>query len=234
MRKPSAFPGLRVTSRRTKAHGRIPLHLLLALTVGLMPFVIPTRLSAAERDDRPSFRVLVFNFRQVPSDILAEAEREATRIFGRAGVAVTWRHCSTETEPCLKGSGQVLLLSIRSGPEQNTLLDTVSGYAIPPSHLAIVYYDYLPRVPDSASASSDNATILGCVITHELGHLLLGEQGHSIAGIMRADWDREQTRRALRSQVSFLSQQSEFIRRVLSEKGQSGIPAGTALVSHRK
>jgi hypothetical protein len=37
--------------------------------------------------------------------------------------------------------------------------------------------------------------LLGSVIAHELGHLLLGEHSHSSGGLMQAHWRSEQLKR---------------------------------------
>jgi hypothetical protein len=54
-------------------------------------------------------------------------------------------------------------------------------------------------------------TLLGTVIAHEIGHLLLPERGHSTVGLMRADVE-------LRSLMppEFTSRQSAAIREVLA------------------
>jgi len=95
-------------------------------------------------------------------------------------------------------------------PVQNKFLDTISGYAVLPAHVATVYY--LPRMPSGKSNKDDTALVLACVIAHELGHLLLGAHGHSIAGIMQADWGIEQTQRALMSQLSFLPEEARLMK----------------------
>jgi hypothetical protein len=177
--------------------------------------------------------VLVFNFRQVPSDVLSKAENEAGRIFQRSGVDVTWRECPTGSEPCQKGTGYVLFLAIKAGPAQNTKLDVISGSADPSVHLAAVYYDYLPRQPGGHRNSFDMATVFGGIIAHELGHLLLGAHGHSLSGIMRGRWDFEQTRRALMSQLSFLPEETEIMQSVLREGLQPEGREVSGLVSTR-
>jgi hypothetical protein len=51
-------------------------------------------------------------------------------------------------------------LYIRS--ESPQFADTVSGYAVIPDHLAVAYYDYLPRMPGDESNLSGTAVIPGC------------------------------------------------------------------------
>jgi hypothetical protein len=135
-----------------------------------------------------------------------KGENEAGRILEHAGVRVTWRDCPSGNEPCRKGPGRVFILAMIVGPVQNRFVDMVSGYAVPPDHLAVVYYDYLPRIP--GGGDNDTALVLGCVIAHELGHLLLGTHEHSIAGIMQAHWGVKQIQLALMSRLYFLPQEA--------------------------
>jgi len=178
-----------------------------------------------------AFRVLVFNFRQVSTDILSNAENEAGQIFGNAGMQVVWQECPTGNEPCRIGLGPVFFLAIKAGPVQNKFLDVVSGQAIVANQLAVVYYDALPRVGRGKTGTHEASTLLACVIAHELGHLLLGAYGHSIHGIMRNRWDIEQTRVALMSELDFLPEEGELMRRALREGTQPGGAAQSALVS---
>jgi len=197
--------------------------LSMALLIGL---VVPPTAFATGKGNASAMTVLVFNFRQVPGEVLANAENEAGRIFERAGVYVSWRDCPTGSEPCPKGAGYVLLLAIMAGPIQ-IQLDVISGRADPAVRLAAVYYDYLPRQPGGFHNSSEIASVLAGVIGHELGHLLLGARGHSLSGIMRESWDSEQTRLALISQLSFLPEETEILQSVLRE----GIPPRSGTVS---
>jgi hypothetical protein len=196
---------MREKTRQCKLSQLLRMSLLLGL------FVPPRAFGVDPKPDL-AITVLVFNFRQVQSTTLAKAEEESGRILALAGVHVTWRDCPTGNDPCQKGQGRVFFLAIKAGPVQNEFLDTVSGYALLPHHLAIVHYDYLPRIPRGKRGINETAMVLGCVITHELGHLLLGEREHSIAGIMQEHWGVAQIQRALESQLSFLPEEAVLMR----------------------
>ena len=189
--------GSQTARRPTRTSYRFRQGLRVASVLVPLTLAFATRSFAGEINSSPAFTVLVFNFRQVPSEILAKAKDEVDSILERAGIHAVWRDCPTGDEPCRKGTGTVFFLAIMAGPVQNRFVDTVSGHAVVAEHLAVVYYDSLPRLPSGRASTSDTATILGCVIAHELGHLMLGARGHSITGIMQAVWDFEQTRRAL-------------------------------------
>ena len=191
--------------------------------VSAVPVLKPTPKVAAA-----AFTVLVFNFRQVSSDTLSNAKKEADQIFSHAGIKIVWRECPTGDEPCSKGPDPVFFLAIRAGPVQNKFLDVVSGKAAVADHLAVVYYDSLPG---GKTTPHETSTLLACVIAHELGHLLLGAYGHSIHGIMRNRWDIEQTRRALMSDLDFLPEEGKLMRSALLKGTQPGEADQPALVS---
>src|SRR5215475_1447696 len=175
------------------------------------------------KDPDSAFTVLVFNFKQVSTDILSNAEKEADQIFDHAGIRITWQECPTGNEPCHIGPGPVFFLAIKAGPAQNKFLDAVSGEAKVADHLAVVYYDSLPRVArHKTTPQRSQSILLACVIAHELGHLLLGAHGHSIHGIMRDRWDIEQTRLALMSDLDFLPEEGKLMRAALLEGTQPG------------
>ena len=207
------------------------LGLFLAGAAALIGWAFPATSFGSETNHGPAITVLVFNFRQAPAQTLVKAEKEAGRIFEQVGVQVSWRDCPTGTEPCRKGPGRVFFLAVMAGSVQNEVLDTVSGYALLPAHLATIYYDYLPRLPGGAKNNDDTALVLGCVIAHELGHLLLGPYGHSIGGIMQAQWGIEQTRLALMSQLFFLPKEARLMQgdRVAPEAKNN---SSSALTSH--
>jgi len=178
------------------------------------------------------FTVLVFNFRQISTDVLSNAEKETNQIFGHAGMKIVWKECPTGNEPCRKGPGRVFFLAIKAGPVQNKFLDVVSGETIVADHLALVYYDALPPMPRGKTGPHEASTLLACVIAHELGHLLLGAYGHSIHGIMRDRWDIEQTRLALMSELDFLPEEGKLMREALLHGTQPGEAAQPALVTN--
>jgi hypothetical protein len=78
--------------------------------------------------------------------VLAEAEREAGRIFGEAGLKTVWLDCTTRPTAIPHDSCQEAIeaedvrLRILTSPVRNSLQDTVFGFAVAPV-LATVYYE---------------------------------------------------------------------------------------------
>src|SRR5450759_2703554 len=137
--------GSKAVENRNSIGRHFKLGLFLVGQAALLGKALSTTAFASEPNGGPGITVLVFNFRQAPAETLVKAEKEAGRILEHAGVPVTWRDCPTGNEPCRKGPGRVFFLAMMAGPVQNKFLDTISGYAVLPAHLATVYFDYLPH-----------------------------------------------------------------------------------------
>lgn len=177
---------------------------------------------------KPALTIQVYNYRHVPTRLLVLAEREAGEVLEKAGLQVTWQDCPAPTsaisiESCGNDdrSDRVTLVVV-AGPKQNLMLDTISGVALPPS-LVGVFYDYLPHLPKFNDSPENNAVVMGCVMAHEIGHLLLGSRGHSISGIMQGAWGVEQLSRALMGQLVFLKEESEMMKVAAQARMKQGL-----------
>ena len=62
-----------------------------------------------------------------------------------------------------------------------------------------------------ATSSTIASSECAHAMAHELGHLLL-PYGHSATGLMRANWDEADRRRAVRRQMNCTPEQAESIR----------------------
>ena len=161
----------------------------------------------------------MYNHARVSGSILAAAEREAGRILDRAGVGIIWVECPTglatagaerPCSPTLKSTD--IMLRVLPLPAQHNLRADVFGFAIS-SNLASVYYDSAVRLAvEEEYVEFDARSILGCVIAHELGHLFLGSNSHSSAGIMRSPWGQKQVQQALMGTLLFTAEQAKVMR----------------------
>ncbi len=164
----------------------------------------------------PTITVLVYDYAHVSAATLAGAEGEAGRILSQAGVRSVWLACLDPRDdepqgPCQKVPEPVdVALRVLPGSSQNTSRDTRLGFTVFPA-LASVYYESAVGLEKSDDVEIELPTILGCAIAHEVGHLLLGPNNHSIAGIMRGEWKSEQLRQALKGWLLFTHDQSKVI-----------------------
>jgi hypothetical protein len=102
------------------------------------------------------------------------------------------------------------VLRVLSEPTQDKFQDTVFGFAVVPI-LASVYYDHALRTVKKDNAEFEVPIILGSVIAHEVGHLLLGLNSHTSAGVMQPRWERKQVRRAMTGALLFTHEQSKLV-----------------------
>ena len=188
---------------------------LVLLALGFVfAFVRPT-LSGPK--PAASVTVLVYNYAEVSPATLATAEREAFKILGAAGVRVVWVDClqkppSSESEElCQRGwSAQTPGVRLLSGHVTRMYKDREFGFAAIPV-LATVNYERIAAWYARDDARDVLPTILGCVMAHELGHLLLRDPGHSTIGIMQPQLGNEQMGQALTARLRFTSQQANLI-----------------------
>ena len=197
---------------------------LLALAFPAWPETYP--------DKRPQLVVSVFNDAQVAAKVLDHAEREASEIFYQAGVDVIWANCrdqevrSTDTGGCERFDWPTHL-AVRILPRSRLLRDEVFGMAFLSVEGTGCYSDvfYDRAVALHADGKVGLAAILGDVIAHELGHLLLGSNAHASWGIMQAHWQGEELRRVAKGNLWFTAGQAEHMRGKLIAGGPSLVVA---------
>jgi hypothetical protein len=158
--------------------------------------------SRREADSGSDVTLRVYNYAQVEPATVLLAENEATRILAQAGVVASWVDCPTshsewDRYPLCQSAWQANDLAVRFLPETMANFPTNTkdwlGFALDcaaPSCAASVIYDRVRSLAGGATAPTP--ILLGRVVAHEIGHLLLGADSHSRTGIMSAGWsDRE-------------------------------------------
>ena len=147
--------------------------------------------AATDRCDSVTIAVDVRDEARTPIDVLAKAKRELSRIYHHANLCVYF----TEAGPAPAGTRITLHLTIVSDPRADMRL-TAAGFA----HRGPDSRERYAQVFDSRVTAVSGfwgvskGTVLGYVMAHEMGHLLL-PFGHSASGIMRATWDPEAVRK---------------------------------------
>jgi len=144
--------------------------------------------------------IRVYDFTGIPSQELSRAQREADDIFARSNVALSWLNCTYDGErrpadqACNAVNGpsvlNLRLLPSHMEPKQGlpkgifgfSLMSTTGGF----SSTTNVYVDKVNTIADGSKYRQP--VVLGAIIAHELGHLLLGIGSHSKAGLMSLPW----------------------------------------------
>jgi len=173
----------------------------------------------AQSDTRlPAINVLVFDYSNASPSVLAAAERETSRIFAQAGIRFQWTECGVRHSSDLSSAcedepvtGQIRVRMLPHHLNHN-FSDSVFGFVVAPAYASVYYESALRLVETVTDASSNISVILGCLMAHEIGHLLLGQGQHTVSGIMQPSWDIQQVQLALRGRLGFSSQQARRMR----------------------
>lgn len=193
----------------------------MALIVGLaVPFAAEA--GASETSDRMhSINIRVYNYAGVSAGVLAKAQKEAARVFLRSGIETNWIGCAVpgrepETKPTCKARPTAMDILVRILPRKMAqglmkhhsefgLAFTASGDGFG-SNASIFYH----RVEElSAGQHTSEALLLGHLVAHEMGHLLLGVNSHSRSGIMHVPWKRSEIERASLGTLFFTKQETK-------------------------
>jgi len=179
----------------------------------------------AERVARPDpaavLTIKVVDYTGAPAYVLQQAASVAHRVFRAAGVETAWVVCSNFDEGadagqnpgCYENSADLYIQSVTS--RNNNLVSQsdhfqfgvalFSDNGLPGKH-SYVLYDRVEREAESAPCS--RIALLGLIMAHEIGHLLLG-RGHSNEGVMTPRWNHEIETKIARGVLRFLPEEAK-------------------------
>jgi len=193
----------------------------LILTEGLTGFgrsaACGSRPSKTESDIQITVRV--DNNVHIQADTLVQAELVATKILSQAGVRAVWFDCSAtvardQRQPLCDRPPEPTDLFLDFVEEiqafSPNLNESTLGFALIPGDDGQGERAYIsaPRVQATARWFAASSTmVLGLAAAHEIGHLLMNSRDHSASGVMRADWDVNDLRRAAQGDLQFTKDQ---------------------------
>jgi len=194
--------------------------------------------AAAQGQPPVTITILLYNYAQVPEPELLKTRQVVARIYGQVGVTVEWAECPIspwETSwpaACSATRGlkypEIRLLS-EAGARYAGVGRDALGFALHSGSrgvLANVFWDRVRRL--AGAPQRDPGVLLGHVLAHELGHLLLGPGSHCSSNLMRNGWGTRELEWAMRGSLSFLPEEAEQIRfRLLP----GSAPGGAAVAS---
>lgn len=114
------------------------------------------------------------------SAVIEPGQAVTTEIFNHAGIRLDWRNSE---QPCLVGGGIVVTVPFATPNDEHP---GALAYALPyeRTHIVLLY----DRILESVSRP-EAPRLMGCVLAHEIGHMLQGVARHSSVGIMKAHWN---------------------------------------------
>lgn len=167
--------------------------------------------------------VSVFSDVQIPLQVLAVSERSASQIFSNAGINIAWINCvhapgAIADPDCTKTYGLGDFVLRITSHVSGATSDSACGVAWLGTGGTGMYADiFWSRVQQLHTDSTvDLGQILGCIMAHEIGHLLLGANSHSVSGLMQARWRADELGRIALGTLFFSPEQSQRMRAHLS------------------
>ena len=183
--------------------------------------------------------IRIYDFAAVEPAVLAHAKRETARVFHGIEVETAWLDCPTskeqlsENRSCaapMRAADLVIKILPKKMAKAFQQPRGIYGFAVPGANGDFGHTIYLfhQRVLDLAFYGSigtgyeDNqAIMLGNMMAHEVGHLLLGPKSHSKKGIMKFPWGRRELQRAARAGLRFQPSEVERVRSELTRRSQT-------------
>jgi hypothetical protein len=169
------------------------------LAICIAGILLTMGLARVDAQSPTSLTVRLYNLAGLSPDDVVRAQLAAESILRNAGMDVTTRRCggsATAGTPLDDCSDRItpsdVIVRIIDAPKYHlTLGPHVLGvaYVVKGSRagrLATLYSDRI--VSAAARVAVEPGTLLGRVLAHEVGHLLLGTNHHGETGLMRADW----------------------------------------------
>ncbi len=173
----------------------------IGVLVTVSPWCAATSAHAAGAPATLHVPVAVCDAGHVPSPLMAAAERIAGDAYREIGVTLDWID-----EACGVGERGLSVNLIARSTSEIEVSNLTLGFAEPGTSAATVLYDRVDAFARHYHVRPE--VLLGYVIAHELGHLLLPPHSHSAAGLMRATLDME---RAGAQELRFTHEQGELI-----------------------
>jgi hypothetical protein len=127
------------------------------------------------------------------------------------GISLTWLDCGFPAGQMPDSNCSAISypahLSVRVVPKVSPVKEHIFGQtfqnAAGEGNYVLVYYAGIKAF--RAATTVPTGELLGCVIAHELGHLLLGTASHSPAGLMSGVWQDAELQQAVRHNLLFTS-----------------------------
>jgi hypothetical protein len=148
--------------------------------------------------------IVIYHADAVAPPELLRAEAVASAILRQAGIVTAWR-------PAVAGDlvpapDEIAVHLLTAHP--TTLSGKTNGYAVLAGDHSYAGIS-CPAVRESAkSLESDQSTVLGAVIAHELGHILLGTRDHATSGVMVTRLGAREIQAAAHGELQFLRTQA--------------------------
>jgi hypothetical protein len=165
--------------------------------------------------------IRLFDYAGIQPGAVAVAGHTAGETLRHAGIQVRWHSCPVRGQPgtalpdCETNDAIHLVVGILPEPMPRKIATAPQQFGVAilsRTGLPVHAYVFLDRVENLAKAETAPwPQLLGTLIAHEVGHLLLGDSSHYPVGIMRACWRSEEIKLARMGSLTFTPHQARRI-----------------------
>ena len=160
--------------------------------------------------DSPTLCINLRSAAAIPAETIGAARAQMDRIYANAGFEIVW---SDDDGP----RGGCIVLMMEAEADVATSSAAVMGLALRRGRTRTAHIFFL-RVADLAQKHHMTLSrLLGHVMAHEIGHLLLPVDSHSSTGLMRGSWGIAQIRDARDGKLAFTETETRLMVRRLAE-----------------
>jgi len=178
----------------------------------------------AQSPDTPRITVFVYNYAAIPPDVLVKTETETARIYQLGGIEIQWLDCPLsppeasrfpECQVSPRPTTLALRLLSQSMAERAGQAQKCLGFAPSPDNgsFATIANVFAHEAEQLAKRRDmPQSVILAHLMAHEMGHLLLGDNSHSVNGIMHIPWRPKELEIIREGRMAFMPEEAAAMR----------------------
>jgi hypothetical protein len=166
--------------------------------------------------------VAVCNLDGINKSLVSRAKEEAELIYRSMQVQIVWRSCTPTFAFLSPAQSALFLIRLRNdkppaaaGPASLDVMGKAFVNSPEGGYLADAYLQAIRAT--SEERHTDAGILLGFVVAHELGHLLLGP-GHARDGVMQAVWGESEVEALAQRRLRFNRESAERIQHALEAR----------------
>lgn len=173
--------------------------------------------------------VAICNLGGVSGLVISRAKSEADFVYHSAGITILWHDCDALRPSGLQQRDAWFIIGLRNDKPFRTVgpasLDVMGKAFVEEGGGYLADADFQSVQVTAQLHAADAGALLGFVMAHELGHLLLGA-GHPSDGVMQAAWGHREMDALRQRWLKFNKENAARIRRALEARIARGTARG--------
>jgi hypothetical protein len=195
----------------------------------MQPFTIVSSLLALAflNPAASQIRVRLYDYAGASPDTLARSKAAAGEVLAAAGVELFWLDCpSSACGLPVTPSDLQLRIVTEEMARRVAVTKTCLGYAVLAGEFSSIASVFFHRALELEKGNlADRSAILGAMMAHEIGHLLLSRNSHPETGIMRGIWGDQELKAIAKGRMRFTAAEAGILVTVAARRTGAAIAA---------